>query len=578
MAQDPVYKRQNIQIETPTRLDPTNLKEGIAASQRLSQALDRVSNEAFKELTTEMQKRGEQFGINNAPTLDEIDTANESGVMMAELFESDSTVFGRAANEMQAKVVRTQLEYDARNDLNAIKELVKLGKITDIETLETELNAIINGRYNGLAGANAKEAMSLKASIVGRAREIKKYGVGKIVEANQEIAEFELNQMIRDEQNNHLDIIEGMPVKDPALFKEQTKADVNAIISKAGFLGTKKQIAITEKMLEYQDEVMAQSIINSLAKNPDFLENPEKYISGLRRRQAGEYTDMFQSLPMSKQKEIIKEAKNLYKDQAATETHAKDRRDKQLTFEINNAILQLGQTEDEKDIQDIRDNLLKLSASNPDILPADDVVKIMKNQYEPTAEEEFSEQARRFKNRIYLGQFGSYDEMRNAAVRAGFSNVLINTKFANALDQKAFGVIDKAAEEFARKNTRGRKPDANKIKNKRNDTKKKLIEKSKDPDFNLEEEINTLQQDEDNKAAKRKIQNAIEDIKNDMTKTFAGIKDLYDADIFNGEYASDSPEVEELIDQIRAVSDEAANTILGYMIIIDKQNEILGNE
>jgi len=577
MAQDPVYKRQNIQIETPTRLDPTNLKEGIAASQRLSQALDRVSNEAFKELTTEMQKRGEQFGINNAPTLEEIDAANESGVMMAELFESDSTVFGRAANEMQAKVVRTQLEYDARNDLNAIKELVKLGKITDIETLETELNAIINGRYNGLAGANAKEAMSLKASIVGRAREIKKYGVGKIVEANQQIAEFELNQMIRDEQANHLDIIEGMPVKDPALFKEQTKADVNAIISKAGFLGVKKQIAITNKMLEYQDEVMAQSIINSLAKNPDFLENPEKYISGLRRRQAGEYTDMFQSLPMSKQKEIIKEAKSLYKDQAATEAHAKDRKDRQLTFEINNAVLQLNKTTDENEIQDIRNNLLNLSASNPDILPADDVTKIMKNQYEPSAEEEFSEKARRFKNRIYLGDFGSYDQMRKAAQGLGFSNVLINTKFANALDQKSFGIIDKAAEEFARKNS-GRKPDSNKIKNKSNDTKKKLIEASQDPDFDLDEAIGVLQQEEDNKAANRKIQSTVEDIKQAMTVTFAGIKDLYDADIFNGKYASDSPEVEELIDQIRAVSDDAANEILALMVIIDKQNDILGNE
>lgn len=577
MAQDPVYKRQNIQIETPTRLDPTNLKEGIAASQRLSQALDRVSNEAFKELTVEMQKRGEQFGINNAPTLEEIDVANESGVMMADLFESDSTVFGRAANEMQAKVVRTQLEYDARNDLNAIKELVKLGKINDVETLESELNAIINGRYNGLAGANAKEAMSLKASIVGRAREIKKYGIGKIVEANQQIAEFELNQMIRDEQANHLDIIEGMPVKDPALFKEQTKADVNAIISKAGFLGVKKQIAITNKMLEYQDEVMAQSIINNLATNPDFLENPEKYISGLRRRQAGEYTDMFQSLPMSKQKEIIKEAKSLYKDQAATEAHAKDRKDRQLTFEINNAVLQLDKTTDEKEIQEIRNNLLNLSASNPDILPADDVAKIMKNQYEPSAEEEFSEQARRFKNRIYLGDFASYDQMRKAAEALGFSNVLINTKFSNALDQKSFGIIDKAAEEFARKNS-GRKPDANKIKTKSSDVKKKLIEASQDPDFDLDEAVGVLQQEEDNKAANRKIANAVEDIKNDMTQTFAGIKDLYDEDIFSGKYASDSPEVEELIDQIRAVSEKAANEILGYMIIIDKQNEILGNK
>ena len=578
MAQDPVYKRQNIQIETPTRLDPTNLKEGIAASQRLSQALDRVSNEAFKELTVEMQKRGEQFGINNAPTLEEIDVANESGVMMADLFESDSTVFGRAANDMQAKVVRTQLEYDARNDLNAIKELVKLGKINDVETLESELNAIINGRYNGLAGANAKEAMSLKASIVGRAREIKKYGIGKIVEANQQIAEFELNQMIRDEQANHLDIIEGMPVKDPALFKEQTKADVNAIISKAGFLGVKKQIAITNKMLEYQDEVMAQSIINSLATNPDFLENPEKYISGLRRRQAGEYTDMFQSLPMSKQKEIIKEAKSLYKDQAATEAHAKDRKDRQLTFEINNAILQLNKTTDENEIQDIRNNLLNLSASNPDILPADDVVKIMNNKYEPTAEEETSDKARRFKNRIYLGDFGSYDQMRKAAQGLGFSNVLINTKFANALDQKAFGVIDKAAEEFARKNIRGRTPNPNKIKTKTSDTKKKLIELSEDPDFDLNEAIGVLQQEEDNKAANRKIQNTVEDIKKDMTRTFAAIKDLYDEDIFSGKYASDSPEVEEIIDQIRLVSEEAANTILGYMITIDKQNEILGNE
>lgn len=577
MAQDPVYKRQNIQIETPTRLDPTNLKEGIAASQRLSQALDRVSNEAFKELTVEMQKRGEQFGINNAPTLEEIDVANESGVMMADLFESDSTVFGRAANEMQAKVVRTQLEYDARNDLNAIKELVKLGKINDIETLESELNAIINGRYNGLAGANAKEAMSLKASIVGRAREIKKYGIGKIVEANQEIAEFELNQMIREEQNNHLDIIEGMPVKDPALFKEQTKADVNAIISKAGFLGTKKQIKIAEKMLEYQDEVMSQAILNNLSKDPNFIENPQRYISRLQARDAGEYTDMFQSLPLKTQKEIIKEARNIYKNQAAAETHAKDRNDRKTVFEINNAQLQLQKTTDETEIQDIRNHLLDLSRNNPDVLSADDVTKIMKNQYEPAAEEEFSEKARRFKNRIYLGDFGSYDQMRKAAEEAGFSNVLINTKFANALDQKSFGIIDKAAEEFARKNS-GRKPDTNKIKTKTSDAKKKLIEASQDPDFDLDEAIGVLQQEEDNKAANRRITSAVEDIKTKMTDTFAGIKDLYDEDIFSGKYASDSPEVEELIAQIRLVSEQAANEILDLMTTIDKQNEILGNE
>jgi len=576
MADNPRYTRQNIQLADLPEVRLTNIQESVKGSARLEQALDRISATAFKEITEQQQERGMQYGLENAPSLEELNEAVRSGITPAELFQSDSTVFGKYAKKVQAKQVRAQLEYEGRKDFTAIKELIKTGQIKDVSDLDTELNAVVNGPANMLYGVDAEESLGLKTSLLSRAREVRQYGVGKIVEAQQALFEQELEDFIQDTASTWKDKIIAMPIKDPALFKDETMNDVKAIVDKSGFLGAVKQAKTIERVREMQNDTIKSVIIQSYAENSDFIKNPGKYINDVERGIVGDYTNMYGSLIPKKQKELVKELRELYKTQYADEKYALDVKTKEDIIEWNSLVDAHDQAETPAQKNQILKQLRDLSLSNPTVGKIEDVQKIKDGEYNIDPAIEYSPSAQKFLEKIRLGEYTTYQEMETAAKNQGFDTVTITRLFNKELASKQVRNQNATITSIMLDNV-SNKANATKKKKTEENIKARIKVKQEQEEMPFEQAAEAVKEELANEKLQRRMTSAIEDVK-EQFKSFTAISDFYNEDLFNKNVDIDDPSVQEILRQIKDEDETAYEVILSALQNIQKIRQEMDKE
>lgn len=575
MAENPRYTRQNIQLADLPEVRLTNIQESIKGSARLEQALDRISATAFKEITEKQQERGMQYGLENAPSLEELNEATKSGITPAELFESDTTVFGKYAKKVQAKQVRAQLEYEARKDFTAIKELIKTGQIREVSDLDTELNAIINGPFNMLNGIDVEEALGLKTSNLTRAREVRQYGIGKIVEAQQALFKVELDDFIEDTSKTWVDKLESMPIKDPSLFYTETMTDGLAIINKAGFLGAVQQAKTQERVKEMQYDTVMLAITNQYSDDPQFLKNPGKYLNDLDRGIVGEYTDMYASLPKEKQKALKKELRELYKTKYADEKYAYDLSVKDSIVEVTALIDQYQQTDDPKVQAQLITQMRGYALQYPEVIKLDDIQKIKDNEYNVDPAIEYSPSAQKFLEKIRLGEFKTYESMSTAATNAGFDQVTITRLFNKELASKQIRTQNEVITSIMLDNV-SNKANATK-KNKVTESIKTKIQEKQKLDIPFEQAAEEVASELADEKLQRKMTSAIEDLQSQF-KNFESISEFYNEDYLNRNVDLDDPEVKEILRQIKDEDETAYEYILSALKAIQKIREEMDKE
>lgn len=575
MADNYKYQRQNIGLAPTTDITFTNLAESLKGSARLEAALDRISNMAFKEVVEEQQKRGMQAGLDNAPTLDELIKANESGITPADLFYSDTTEFGKSARKVEAKLVRSEIEYTARKNFSAVKELINTGQITDIADLDSELNGIIEGNSKYLSGIDVEESIGLRSSLMTRGREIRQYGVGKIVEGQQKLWEQELEDFIQDTTRNWQDKIESMPIKDPSLFMSETMADATAIINKSGALGATKQAKTIERVKALQQDTMMSAITSYYGENSDFMKIPGKYLNDIQRGIVGEYTDMYNALTKENKIKLKKDLRELYKTKKADDEYALSVKTKDNMIEINDLRLTLNKTDNPQEKKRIIQRLESISKDNPDALNADDIEKIIKNQWEPSPEEEYSDASLKFKSRIINGEFTTVTEMMKQARNLGFSEAMIKKEFGPIYSSKEIAnnknsITEIATENISNKaNANQRKKIELKIKQKKDAIKERDGENYNEDAAN--EEIRNALTNEKNQ---KRLNSALESLQ-EQFQSFTAISDFYNGDILNKNLRLDDPEVQEILRQIKDEDEMAYESILETLSEIEKYSKLV---
>ena len=561
MAQDPRYQRQSIQIADVPELRLSNLQETIKGSARLEQALDRVSATAFKEVSEQQQKRGMQYGLENAPSLEELSESVKSGITPAELFESDTTVFGKSAQKVQAKLVRAQLEYEARKDLTAVKELIKTGQIRTIEDLDSELNGIINGSPKYLSGVDVEESLGLRTSVLSRSREVRQYGVGKIVEAQQLLHEQELEDFILNTTDSWIDKIESMPIKNPDLYFNETMNDALAIINKSGFLGAAKQAKTIERVREMQQDTIMFAITNQYSQNPDFLKNPGKYINDVQRGIVGEYTDMYAALTPEKKKALQKDLRELYKQKYADEKFGYDLSVKDNIVELNALKDSLEQTQDPKQRNQIINQMRDISLKYPEVLSMDDIKKIKDDQYKVDPSIEFSPSVIKFKERIRKGEFDTWEEMNRTAKQSGHDDMTIRVIFAKDLASKQVRAEGQVIDEIVTEKV-STIANANKKKKEAIRAQQDLdaIKERDGDDFNLQSAKDEVKKKNADDKLQRKMGAALKDLKSQF-EGFDAISDLYNPDYLNRDVEIDDPAVLEILKNIENEDEQSYKNI-----------------
>jgi DNA-binding phage protein len=183
MAELPRYQPTGYLPADVPRLDFANIKESVAMTQGISAALDRLSSFAFKEAAETAQREGAQYGVENAPTMNQLLKAQEAGQTPEQLFAKPGTYFGDAARKIQAQQVRIDFEAKARQNLEAVSSRIDSGSFT-LDEIQTEIKAITtkNGSYRKvLASVDADEALKFSASITSAGNAVYKKSIDQFL-------------------------------------------------------------------------------------------------------------------------------------------------------------------------------------------------------------------------------------------------------------------------------------------------------------------------------------------------------------------------------------------------------------
>lgn len=296
MAELPRYQPTGYLPADVPRLDFANIKESIAMTQGISAALDRLSNFAFKEAAEKAQREGAQYGVENAPTMDQVLKAQEQGQSPAELFAKPGTYFGDAARKVQAQQVRIDFEAKARQNLDSVSAAIDSGAF-DLSQIQTEIKAITtnNGSYRKvLASIDADEAMKFSASISNAGNAVYKKATDQYLKLvgiqNEKVAEQSLNSystIIKDTIKAETD---------PKMLLERINVEKR---NATALIGRSTNPEFVKKKMDELDSKIYTNIAEHLL-DPDVSKNPTEALIKIQSGNVGNLSEVYKTLDKDK--------------------------------------------------------------------------------------------------------------------------------------------------------------------------------------------------------------------------------------------------------------------------------------
>ena len=162
MVESVLYRGRRVALRIPDAqaFEAQAIERGQATLQR---SLDRMTSFFAEQNRIVARIEGEEYGAANAPTLEQIQAARETGEEL-KLPGNNNSLFGRAARQAAATVVASELELAAKQEMNAT--------ILDFETregnpagLQDKLDAIIQGYSSTFDETVPSMARSMKAKL-----------------------------------------------------------------------------------------------------------------------------------------------------------------------------------------------------------------------------------------------------------------------------------------------------------------------------------------------------------------------------------------------------------------------------
>ena len=164
-------------------------RQALVASQSLQNRLDQVSEMALGSLEESAIQRGQMYGVENAPTLEQVTQAIEQDQDVNSLFVEEGTVFGKNARKVQAELFRQDSLAQFLNKAEITKEGIK-GKVLNPEeasNIAINLQADIDGTFEVLKEIDPTAAVKFNA-------QASKIGYGVVSAAQLQIAKMELER------------------------------------------------------------------------------------------------------------------------------------------------------------------------------------------------------------------------------------------------------------------------------------------------------------------------------------------------------------------------------------------------
>lgn len=165
MARLPRYRPLGAQIPSLPQVDYAGTARAQArVAETISRQLDRMASVAFREAELQAKIEGAEYGATNAPSAQELLDAQGEEQREALTPGGTGTVYDRAAREAALRVIGTNLETAARNEIAAVRANAKVN-FTPLDQVQNEIDGIINGYSGALYDISPAAAPNLRGTL-----------------------------------------------------------------------------------------------------------------------------------------------------------------------------------------------------------------------------------------------------------------------------------------------------------------------------------------------------------------------------------------------------------------------------
>lgn len=437
------YRRSLLGTTAP-KLEYSNIEEGIRSSRQMQDRLSQLSQFAFRDLTSQASREGQEYAVQNQVSLKQIADSLKKGEDVKKLFAEPGTVFGDSARVMQADLFRQDLTQSLTKRITEASIAIDNGMFEmDADQFANVIQAEIDGAYGVLADVDPQQALKFKATGVTLSNSVyekvlKKQTADYItnLETNSDTLENSYKVVLADNLrltngNFPQAVLRSMPAK-------------QLVMDSYDVLPGVKGEARVQKLATIEQEVYTESAINIIATDPALLDDYNVY-NGLLKNEPVEQLDFYRYLTPENKTKVLQGARKALKDRNELEKQLLDKQTKDDVLEVNALTLEYEDTKDPETLN----KLIEISERNPNALKADDISKIKNNTYKVEPEREFTQDVDLIKEQIDNDAFASVDDLYKYARNKGYSDVEINKLFGGYFASKRIRAEQRALKEDA---------------------------------------------------------------------------------------------------------------------------------
>ena len=437
------YRRSLLGTTAP-KLEYSNIEEGIRSSRQMQDRLSQLSQFAFRDLTSQAAREGQEYAVQNQVSLKQIADSLKKGEDVKKLFAEPGTVFGDSARVMQADLFRQDLTQSLTKRITEASIAIDNGMFEmDADQFANVIQAEIDGAYGVLADVDPEQALKFKATGVTLSNSVyekvlKKQTADYItnLETNSDTLENSYKVVLADNLrltngNFPQAVLRSMPAK-------------QLVMDSYDVLPGVKGEARVQKLATIEQEVYTESAINIIATDPALLDDYNVY-NGLLKNEPVEQLDFYRYLTPENKTKVLQGARKALKDRNELEKQLLDKQTKDDVLEVNALTLEYEDTKDPETLN----KLIEISERNPNALKADDISKIKNNTYKVEPEREFTQDVDLIKEQIDNDAFASVDDLYKYARNKGYSDVEINKLFGGYFASKRIRAEQRALKEDA---------------------------------------------------------------------------------------------------------------------------------
>jgi hypothetical protein len=295
------YQPSGVLFADVPRMDFANVREQARAAQGLTQALDRISDFAFKRAAQQAEREGQQWAYQNRVTPEQVKAAQERGEPLS--LPAADTYFGASAREVQAQLLRGDLELQTRNEFAKMSAAVDAGLVKDIGDVQANLTAPIEGFAKILAQVDPQEAAKFRASMATVGNAVYSSAAKRLAEDYVQARKNEVTSSIESSRG-----VLSATVRsefDPVMLRERLDLIQNSVVKMASDISPQFG-EDTRKEFVKERRAAVVDVISTYLTGSTFAPTDTEALAKIERGDVGDYKAIWSGLSEGERNDIKK--------------------------------------------------------------------------------------------------------------------------------------------------------------------------------------------------------------------------------------------------------------------------------